>query len=494
MPKIEEFQLHPYGWESDPQEERFRLSTLDYLATTTWTNTALFFKLNDDEKMLLLNHKATEILKQGLERTLSQVRQFVGTIERDEDGQHSIVRKRTSTVRLVVQHLDTPDDSFPAFEEIAKAYFLSPLLGDIDALSNLPMTCGNKPEAHPDNSPAITSYKVNNIRGGIIFNTHDHHYANGLVGKVGFLKQLAENCYAIAKSTQLPSWDMNCLDRARFGIPGFDKPSSSKEQQIEAPPRALKNTQHRPSQALMFHLPKSKAQELKKAASPSDGSRISTFDAIVALMWRVQCRIREPIYKPGLDYKPLYAQGVSIAKLFKDVPARLQGNLQIDVSSTIFPNTELTLAEIISDVPLSKLATYTRRMTDSVTQEMLTARLEQHAAVRNKHDLSIRVESFPPLALLVSDWRMADLCKMDYGFAEPSAWRHLFGGVPLCQSIVYPPHKGPAGDEEGLEVQFTFEHELVPQLLKDPDWMGYFEFRGVDAWEEERPSDPKSKL
>jgi hypothetical protein len=442
----------------------------------------------------LFKSKATEILKQGLERTLSQVRQFVGTIERDQDGQHSIVRKKTSTFKFVVQHLDTPRDSFPSFEEIAESNFLSPVLGDIDVLSNLPMTCGNKPEAHPDNSPVISSYKVNLIRGGLIFITHDHHYANGLVGKTGYLKQLAENCYAIAKSTRFPSWDPRCLDRSLFGIPGFDTPSTSNAPQVDAPPRAQRNMQHKPSQSLVFHLCKSRALELKKAASPSDGSRISTYDAIVALMWRVQCKIREPLYKPGRDYKPLYAQGVSIAKLFKDVPARLQGNLQIDISSTMFPLSELTLAEVISEVPLSKLATYVRQMTNSVTPEMLAAALQQHAAVRNKQDLSIHLDSFPPLALLVSDWRYADLCKMDYGFAEPTAYRHLFGGVPLCQAIVYPPRKGPAGDEEGMEVQFTFENELVPQLLKDSDWMKYFEFRGVDAWEEERPSDPKSKL
>ena len=56
MSKVEEFHLHPFGWENDPEEERFRLSTLDYLTTTTWTNTAIFFKLTDAEKMLVTDH------------------------------------------------------------------------------------------------------------------------------------------------------------------------------------------------------------------------------------------------------------------------------------------------------------------------------------------------------------------------------------------------------------------------------------------------------
>lgn len=50
MPSVQEFQLHPLGWETDPEEERFKLSTLDYLTTTTWTSMALFFKVEDSER------------------------------------------------------------------------------------------------------------------------------------------------------------------------------------------------------------------------------------------------------------------------------------------------------------------------------------------------------------------------------------------------------------------------------------------------------------
>lgn len=50
MSKLEEIQLHTVGWETDPEEERFKLSTLDYLSTVTYTNSAFFFRLTDDEK------------------------------------------------------------------------------------------------------------------------------------------------------------------------------------------------------------------------------------------------------------------------------------------------------------------------------------------------------------------------------------------------------------------------------------------------------------
>ncbi|KAH7134484.1 transferase [Dactylonectria estremocensis] len=491
MPTVKEFQLHPLGWENDPEEERFRLSTLDYLSTTTYTNVAIFFKLEDTEKT-----KAAAILKQGLERTLSQVRHLVGTIERDEDGYHSIIRKKTSTVKFVIQHLDSTEDAFPCFAEIAEAHFVSAILGDINVLSNAPMTCGSKPEAHPDNSPALSSFKLNFIAGGLIFNIHTHHFTNGITGWSSFVQQLAENCYAIKNTTEFPSFDPKCLDRSVFGSLGFDRASASNESQVEAPPRPNRNLQHRHSQALVFHLRKSRATELKKAASPSDGSWISTYNAVCALMWRVLSKIREPLYKPGLSYKPIWAEGVSISKLFTDppMPARMQGNLQIDITSATSTIPQLTLAEIISEVPLSQLASYTRQMTESVTADMLAATLHKFANVRNKQDLSINLDSFPPMTLLVSDWRHAELCTYDFGFAEPSAWRHLFGGVPLCQAIVYPPHKGAARDDEGMEIQVTFETEFVQQLVSDPEWSKYFEFRGIDASEEGSLSHHKSKL
>jgi hypothetical protein len=499
MPKVEEFQLHPLGWENDPEEERYRLSTLDYLTTITYTNTAVFFKLEEADKVLVISFclesqhvnifdsKAAATLKEGLERTFSQIRHLVGTIERDEDGHHSIVRKKNSTVLFVIKHLDTTEDNFPSFTEIANAHFLSPILGDVNVLSNSPMTCGNKPEAHPDNSPAVSSFRANIIPGGLIFHIQTHHYSNGLSGATAFYRQLAGNCYAITHNTPYPSFDLKCLDRSIFNHLGLDAPSTPTAPQTEAPPRANRNTQHKHSQLLLFHLPKSKAKLLKAAAAPPDKTRISTYSAVCALLWRVLSRLREPLYNPGLNYKPLWAEGVSISKLYTNppIPTGMQGNLQFDISSRTSPIPELTLGEIISPtVPLSRLATYTRKMTDSVTPAMLRDVLAKFAHVRNKHDLSIRVESFPPLALLFSDWRYSDLCGMDFGFARPDAYRHLFGGVPLCQAVVYPPRVGPAGEDEGMEVQFTFETELVPALLRDEEWGRYFEFRGVDGWEE----------
>lgn len=358
------------------------------------------------------------------------------------------------------------------------------------------MTCGRKPEAHPDNRPAISSFKVTFIPGGLILIIHGHHYSNGITGFNSLVKQLAGNCSAIAHGTEFPSFDKRCLDRNVFSILEYDPPSHSKRTQIDAPPLINTKMHHRNLQSLVFNLRKSRAAELKKAASSSDGSWISTYDAVCAMIWRVLSRIREPLYKPGLDFKPLWATGVSIHKLFTNppLPAGFQGNSQVDIKSNTSIIPELTLAEIISDAPLSKIANYTRQLADSVTADLVAAILQEHAHVRNKPELSINLGSFPPMSILVSDWRVANLCEFDFGFGDLSGWRHLFGGVPPCQILVYAPHKGPAGDDEGIELQITFETELAPQLINDFEWSKYFEFRGVDASDQESIGPRKSML
>lgn len=50
MSELEEYDLHPWGWENDVEEERFPMNTLDYLTTTTWANMALFFEVEDSKK------------------------------------------------------------------------------------------------------------------------------------------------------------------------------------------------------------------------------------------------------------------------------------------------------------------------------------------------------------------------------------------------------------------------------------------------------------
>jgi hypothetical protein len=147
-----------------------------------YNNYALFFRLEDAKKS-----RVVEVLIAGLERTLSQARHLCGIMEKDPAGGHSFVKKKDSTVRLFVQWLDSPDvsEDYPSLDEIHDGNYRTSLLGDIQHWSVPPMTYGEKPEAHPDNSPVVASYKANFIRGGLVFIMHSHHYSNDVMGWAG---------------------------------------------------------------------------------------------------------------------------------------------------------------------------------------------------------------------------------------------------------------------------------------------------------------------
>ena len=354
MSKYSITELHPTGWESDPLDEYFKLCTLDYCVGQVYTNYALFFKLPDAEKPRVI-----PILKHGLEVLLSQCRQLCGIVERHPDGGFCFHKERESTVQFHVQWLDGPGDQgkYPSFEELEERHFVSQALGNINTWCVPPMTYGEKPEAQPTNNPKASAFKASFIPGGMIFMMHHHHYCNDVMGWAGELHQLAENCSAIWKSPEspsLPPWDPACLDLSRV-----TKPDPPEDQLVDGPVQPLRHPDHKLGQWLLFHLPKSKAAELKRMASPEDGSYwISTYDAYMAYIWRMLSKHRARLFKPDLKQNLLWGEAVDMRRRFHDppVPERIQGNVVFVALGTQSSVPQLTTEEIISEAPLSKLS------------------------------------------------------------------------------------------------------------------------------------------
>ncbi|OQE32006.1 hypothetical protein PENSTE_c001G00589 [Penicillium steckii] len=216
--------------------------------------------------------------------TLSQARHLCGSIEKDSDEGYSFAKKRDSTVHFHVQWMDSLDNEKNSdclsFDDIREANYRTSVLGDIKRWSVHPMTYGEKPEARPENHPVVASYKANFIRGGLMFIMHHHHYSNDVMGWAGLTHQLAENCSSIMYKTERPPWDISCLDLSRL-----TKPDVPVEKRVDGPPKPEKHSDHIPAEMLLFHLPKSKAAELKRLAYPTeDGSWISTYDAFSAFI------------------------------------------------------------------------------------------------------------------------------------------------------------------------------------------------------------------
>ncbi|KAK4109019.1 hypothetical protein N656DRAFT_783689 [Canariomyces notabilis] len=368
-------------------------------------------------------------------------------------------------------------------EDIERTNYSAVTLGDLDTWSVPPMTYGEKAEAHPDNRPVVSAFKANFVRGGLVFNMHHHHYANDVMGWSGFTHQLAENCYAAVHKTPFPVWDPACLD-----LSWFTRKQVPHENQVDGPPPPERHPDHQVGQSLLFHLPKSKAAELKRLATPSDGSWISSYDAFSAYIWRTLTRLRAPIFNPDPSSHLFWAEAVDMRRRMHSpsVPRRIQHNVMFAATSSSVATglagvPQLTVDEVAHSAPLSKLAAYIRRLTNSVTQEDLDKTLDMVAAVRDKTSLNIRVDSYPPMSVLQTDHRDANIVAADFGFARPETYRHLLDRVTEGVIIIYPPRSNDPVSDEGPEFAISYEKRLAQELIDDVEFKWYFEFRGVDA-------------
>ncbi|KAK2032277.1 hypothetical protein LX32DRAFT_710805 [Colletotrichum zoysiae] len=475
MPKEEFYDLHPLGWENDPEVERFRLSTLDYLTLISYNQYALFFRLEDTEKP-----RVVKVLKASLERTLAQVRHFNGRIEKDPRGGHSFTKRKDDTVRFVVQWLDDPEDAgkYPSFDDIERAHFTALSLGDPGLWAVEPMTFGYKLEADLDQNPVTSAFKANFVRGGLVLSTHSHHAAVDLMAWAGFVHQLAENCHAFSNGTAYPAWDPACLDLSRLL-----KPEPPEEEKVDGPPTPDRHPDHLDCRSYLFHLPKSKAARLKELARPEDGTWVSTYDAFSAFIWRTVTRLRAPVFKPAPDSKLLYGEAIDMRRRMhgQKLPARVQQNAMFGALSATAPVVQPTVSELISEWPFWRVARYIRQLTDSVTQEHVDEVLAMAATVRDKSSLCIRVDSRPPMSIGQTDHRSADITTADFGFARPATYRYLMSEVTNNGILVYPSRDPSPESDEGPEVVIMYETELAQTLIDDPIWNEFFEYRGIEA-------------
>lgn len=344
------------------------------------------------------------------------------------------------------------------------------------------MTWGEgKPEADPDHGAVVAAYQVTFIPGGCVFSMHSHHYASDVMGWHNFTRQLAENCHAVHNGTTFPPWDPARIDVSRFTL------DIAASEQVDGPSAATSAPRHPDQQALLFHLPKSKAASLKKLAWPTgDSLRISTYDAMCAFVWRQLTRVREPFYNPAPSTQPFFGEAVNMRPRLHDpeLPDRMLRN----VLCGAFGNTAPVACPAVKDVvapeheyPLSELALYIRKLTNSCDQKHMETLLEAIAPIRDKRSISLNLDTLPPMSMWVTDHRPADVGGLDFGFGKPVTYRHLWGEhLSPGLILIYAPIKSASNPDEGFIFTVTMEKELVPKLLQDPDWTNYFQYLGED--------------
>ncbi|KAK0674637.1 hypothetical protein QBC41DRAFT_351863 [Cercophora samala] len=509
QPPYQTYQLHPAGWEDDPEVERRPVGVLDCFMPQTYNNYALFFRFSSpatgDDKA-----QVVETLKMGFEHLFAQVRHLVGRLERNPDkpGELQYVRRKGDTVRFDVQHLDLVADGkkYPSVDELEEKHFRGILLGDLKVWSIPGMTYGCHPPAHPSNNPVISAYKLNFIPGGFILNMHHHHFANDVIGWVGYTTQLSHICQAISRSTPIPSFPLSCLDNSALNPPSTTTtpPSSNNPipTQVYTPPDPTKK-----GVSLLFHFPASKAAALKSLAlsdlakSGADPKAwISTFDSLAALLLRSFIRLSPLPLSP--DTVPFYTHTINLRPRLSPPlhPGHQFNCIGCPLSLSPPPGViQPTVSDIVGGWSLGRLALYMRQMTNGIvdlSNGVLEGMITEMGRAEDKVGLSIKLDELPGGGVYITDHRdVGGLLGQDWtgglggggegGGTKVVAYRHLVDSVDQGGVVVYPSRGKVKGDgEEGVEfVVFAggSEEEAVGRLVNDREWGEWVEFRGVDG-------------
>lgn len=133
--------------------------------------------------------------------------------------------------------------------------------------------------------------------------------------------------------------------------------------------------------------------------------------------------------------------------------------------STVAPVVQPTASEAMAEWLLARPAAYVRQMTNWMTQEVLDTALDAVATLRDKSSLNFRIDSFPPMSVLQTDHSGTNIPNANFGFAKPTAYRHLID--QMAQSvIIICPSRGPSPrSDEDPEISITYEKSLKENLL-----------------------------
>ncbi|KAH7489422.1 hypothetical protein FOMA001_g2342 [Fusarium oxysporum f. sp. matthiolae] len=231
----------------------------------------------------------------------------------------------------------------------------------------------------------------------------------------------------------------------------------------------------------IWHFPKSKLQLLKAKCSAGlePGTWISTYDAILSIMWRATVQAKSRLLKPdpAIPSKAVHAvngrgrTGFPISDRY------------IGTAITMPHSKTFTISEVLGDLEttLPVLARAVRESTNSVNPEYMSDLIKYAAGSSNLQWSELDMHWVLGLDCMAFDWHtMKSYENHDFGFGTPAAlrWPHPnFEGF----FFVLPSRAGVrnAGEDEGIEVCFGLEETCYAQLEKDGEFAKYAEQRGL---------------
>lgn len=493
---VKEIRVQPHGAQgSRGQDETFQMSNMDLLMPKLYVHMIEVFELPPDaDKDTIIKN-----LAEGLARTLDDYPILAGTLHFDNENRRIVVKKTPdSSVGLYVKTADV--DDIPSFSFLDEKDFPVHLL---DASKVLPQSFVTQ-FAIPGQDIAtagapVLAFQVNFVQGGLVLALAVTHQICDGNGCEALLDTLARHSAAATMGTTYVSptplqgrevfisrekLAPEELERLGKKFPTFKAPDTpAAPPPADAKPPVVKTR--------IWHIPLSKLQQLKSEASAvpadgqhhgHDGSWISSYDAILALLWRAVLRAKLPLVKP---------ESTAPSKALHAVNGRGRTNPPLSGryigSAVTLPQSErLTVAEVLADGAIPKLARNVRACTNSITPEYVADLVRWSGACNDLRWTELDVSWVLGLDCMAFDWHtMKSYHTHDYGFGKPRALRWpnpQFEGF----FFVLPSRKGvrvgrgaEVDADEGIEICLGLEESCYPRFETDEELLRYAEPRGV---------------
>lgn len=492
-----EIRVRPLG--GDPGADRFELSDMDHTMPKIYVQISEIFELPPDTNPSHI----VESLSNGLAFALGQYPILAGVLRMDAtNGRMWVTKKGDSTVGLFVKDAsNSGNNDLPSFAYLESNDFPVQL---IDGHKVLPKIVTEKQLFSPlgenadDDATIISAFQVTFIEGGLILAAAIHHNCSDGPGCNGFLTTWAENAAAASRGEAFLPVDPANTVRDQLSAP---KPGAERWKTLDgkfpifknlgAPPPAPPPGFQMPNlKVRMWHVPRSSAAELKKACSQEEAAEkwVSTYDCIMALLWKTITRAKLPLLKPDRGNEVILAHAVNTRNLLEPpLPARFLGN------AVALPRVSSGSIEqlVAADDNLPRLAAAVRASIRSITPQYAAELPEWVAGLEDRRYIAIAMDSFLGMDLAGTSWQaMTPYEQHDFGFGLPRAlrWPHpQFEGYVFVLPSRAGVKKnlagggGVGGNDEGVEICVCLEESCHDRLLQDPELLRFAHPRGLNA-------------
>lgn len=493
----------------DDHVEVFQLSDMDLLMPKLYVHMIEVFSLpKDADRQQILSH-----LTKGLSRTLADYPILTGSLHFDNEAKRIVVKRAPGApVALDVKEPGPGGEiDIESFSFLDEHDFPVHLLDASKVLP--PSVVGNFAVPGPDvtsDGPPACAFQITFIEGGLILGLAVTHQVCDGPGCEALLTSWARYSHAISNgltsdalkaASAIPDRtilsakrDARISDALRDELaakfPTFEANSGPPQPPpADAKPPVVKTR--------VWHIPKSKLQQLKALASasppPRDGEQadaaaandewISTYDAVLALLWRATVRAKSPLVQPAPTAPSKAVHAVNVrGRADPPIPASYIG-----VGVTMPQSRTLAVADVVAGdlrTALPTLARAVRGSTRQVTASYVADLVAWAGACDDLRWTELVMHWTLGLDCMAFDWHtMASYAAHDFGFGRPAAlrWPH-----PRFEGFFFTLPTRTTGskagcEDEGMEIMFGLEESCYARFEADEELLRFAEQRGLGA-------------